>query len=105
MPQFHSRLPQEPIQSWRGKLLREGHGRNVPAQIERVFRRDGTDELPVKVLRIVAAERRAPVTQQGARLNEPLLKRQSIDERLERRSRRAMCANAIHLAMNVRVQK
>jgi len=63
------------------------------------------EKFPIEILRIVIAEAARRILEQAQRMNASLIERERVNERLQRRPRRARSPCSIHLALNFLVRK
>ena len=96
---------QETVQTGLGKLLRQDDGRQVAAGLESRMGRKRPPEPPVEIFGIIAAEGTRAVDEQGHGVDQPLLQRQRIDERLEGGAGRTAGAAAVHLPVDGRIME
>src|SRR5437870_12679568 len=74
---------------------------NIPAACERVARSNRSEKVAIEVFRIVFAETTRRVGQDRQRMNQPLLERERVNERLQGRTGRTRTAGSVDLAADV----
>ena len=78
--------------------VEHGHGRDIERQLQRLADRDGALEAEIEIFRRIGAVAHRPILDQRLRMDEAVLEAEPIDERLQRRSRRAQRLRHVDLA-------
>ena len=86
------------ISRLRADLFEHGDRRHVQRQLQRAAHGDGALEGEIEILRRVAAVADRPVLDQRLGMDQPVLEAEPVDERLQRRARRAHRRREVDLA-------
>ena len=82
----------------RADAVEQRHRRHVERQLQRAARRHRALERQVEILRRIGAVAHRPVLDQRFRMRDPVLEGEPVDERLQRRARRAQRVGHVDLA-------
>ncbi len=92
---------QSRVRQFRG----ESYGWHIVAARQSVGCADRPEKFPIEIIRVVIPKAARRVLQQGKRMNAPLIERERVNKRLQRRARRARTSRTIDLSLNFFIRK